>query len=217
MKSIYDVKKIELETIKKIEKTNEGCSVRKINSNYIYPYTLVTVLVDKPYLKIIPNNTLNDKYEIFKIDIDDIEYYGIEGEKYREQVISGGGSGKIDIGGAIIGGLIAGEAGMILGGARKVEEIKSHTVEHDTRHTKLSFMINGERKYMTFSLNLYQYLYDNIPEKDYEVVITKNKNKYIYGENDDKKKLEKLKELYNLNLITKEEYEEKRNEILKNI
>ena len=158
--------------------------------------------------------------KVTKIKIDDIEHFQEEGEVYREQVISGGGSGKINVGGAIVGDIIAGPAGMIIGGQRKVNEIKSETVTHDTRKVVLTYFINKKSKYrgkIVFNKNIKQFLLDNIPEKEYSIVEL-NKKKELIKDNskniNTKDKIKELNEMLEEKLITKEEFEKKKKELL---
>lgn len=167
-----------------------------------------------------PNLTIQDLH-IIKIKLDDIEFFQEEGEVYREQVISGGGSGKINVGGAIVGDILAGPAGMILGGQRKVEEIKSETVTHDTRKIVLSYFLNKKskiRRKLFFSKDIKQFFSDNIPEKEFSIVELNKKKKLVDNNNNAnssvKDKMKELNEMLKENLITQEEYDEKKKALL---
>ena len=166
------------------------------------------------YPIIIRNNKENVK--IIKIPFESITYFAHEGDIYREQVISGGGSGDINYEGAIVGGLIAGSAGMVVGGQRKVNEVTSKTVEHDTRKIRLLYTDKDGNKSLYFPHDCYDFFLDCFPEKDYEVVTTNKKKKHIKV-NDEVSLKEKIKELKNMleeGLITQEEYDEKRKKLL---
>ena len=159
------------------------------------------------------NNTIKNKdINIFDISVDDIEYYEVIGEKYREQIISGGGSTGINIGGALLGALIAGDAGMILGGQRKVEEIQTKTVLRDTRCICINYFVNKCRYKLFFPITLLDYLEDNIPEKEKDIVKTKKKNRMVNKSKKDK--LDELESLYKDGVITESEYKESRSNIL---
>lgn len=160
----------------------------------------------------------NNDFKILKIKIKDIEYFKNDGEKYREQKISGGGSTGINVGGAILGSIIAGDAGMILGGQRKVNEITSTTITHDNRKTKFSYFEGKTRKTLYFALEDFEYFQDIIPEKDFDVVSTTRKNKLVKKEESStKKKLKELKELLDEGLIDKEEFDERKKKLLDEI
>lgn len=167
-----------------------------------------------------------EEFKILKIKLKDIEYFKTDGEKYREQKISGGGTTGIDFGGAILGGLIAGAPGMIIGGQRKVQEITSTTITHDTRKTKFSYFEDKQRKTIYFSFNDYEYFQDIIPDKEYDIVNTKRKNKLVKEEKDKtstkkesttKKKIKELKELLDEGLIEQEEFDERKKKLLDKI
>lgn len=159
------------------------------------------------------------EFKILKIKLENIEYFTTDGEKYREQKISGGGSTGVDIGGAILGGIIAGAPGMIIGGQRKVQEITSTTITHDTRKTKFSYFEGKQRKTLYFRLTDFEYFQDTIPDKEHDIVSTKRKNKYVEAEEPAslKKKLKDLKELLDEGLIEQDEYEERKKKLLDNM
>ena len=66
-----------------------------------------------------------------------------------------------------------------------------------------------------FDKDLEQDLIDNIGELEKDIVDTKKKNKMV-NNNSKKAKLEELKELYDDNIISEEEYLESRKKILEN-
>ena len=219
----YNVNQNHLKFIKYLDGASEGCYTTLLNGISSIPNNSdVTVLVKNNRFKVFPsafseenNEKENKNIVIFDISIEDIEYFSIVGEKYREQIISGGGSTNIDLGGAVLGSLIAGDAGMILGGQRKVKEIETKTVVHDTRCLCDSYFSNNKRYKLFFDKDLEQYLIDNIGELEKDIVDTKKKNKMV-NNNSKKAKLEELKELYDDNIISEEEYLESRKKILEN-
>ena len=80
-----------------------------------------------------------DEIKLTTIPSGQIEYFSKRGEIFRENKISGGGGGGSSIGGAVVGSLIAGDAGAIVGSRNKVNAIKSEIIEHDTRETFLNY------------------------------------------------------------------------------
>ena len=100
------------------------------------------------------------------IDFKDVKYYNINGSEREKQVISGGGGGGSSIKGAVVGGLIAGEVGAIIGSRKKTEEIKTSYEKIDDRKLVITFKNGTTKDVRDFSL--YEYLLENIPEKDYE-------------------------------------------------
>lgn len=219
----YNVNQNHLTFIRYLDGASNGFYTTLLNGISSIPNnSIVTVLVKDNRFKVFPmafseenNETENKKIVIFDISIDDIEYFSVVGEKYREQIISGGGSSNINIGGAVLGGIIAGDAGMILGGQRKVKEIQTKTVVHDTRCLCVSYFSNNKRYKLFFDKDLEQYLLDNIGDLEKDIVDTKKKNKMV-NKTSKKDKLEELKELYDEKLISKEEYLESRKKILGN-
>lgn len=219
----YNVNQNHLTFIRYLDGASNGFYTTLLNGISSIPNnSIVTVLVKDNRFKVFPtafseenNETENKKIVIFDIPIDDIEYFSVVGEKYREQIISGGGSSNINIGGAVLGGIIAGDAGMILGGQRKVKEIQTKTVVHDTRCLCVSYFSNNKRYKLFFDKDLEQYLLDNIGDLEKDIVDTKKKNKMV-NKTSKKDKLEELKELYDEKLISKEEYLESRKKILGN-
>ena len=108
------------------------------------------------------------------VDIDDIKYFNLTGEKTERQYISGGGGGGSSIKGAVVGGLVAGEVGAIIGSRKKVDEVKTEYKKVDSRRTMIT-LNNGI--VLDESPSLYELLLSYIPEKDYENYIYNLKNK----------------------------------------
>lgn len=175
------------------------------------------------------------KLDMHSIDLEDILFFTKEGDVQYTTSISGGGGGGSSIGGAIVGGVIAGEAGAIIGSRKKIEEIKSVENKYDSRESVIRYKKDNkilEKRYMGFEI--YEFLFKYIPEKDLlNVQLIKsnsnstddnreNESQYNITESNDRtnnleEKLLKLKELYDKSLIDKEEYEKKRKEIIDSI
>ena len=109
------------------------------------------------------------------IDFKDVKYYNINGSEREKQVISGGGGGGSSIKGAVVGGLVAGEVGAIIGSRKKTEEIKTSYEKIDDRKLVITFKNGTTKDIKDFSL--YEYLLENVPEKDYENYIYNLKSK----------------------------------------
>ena len=161
------------------------------------------------------------------IPVSDIQYFAKEGDVQYTSKISGGGGGGSSISGAIIGGLIAGDAGAIIGSRQKIEEIKTETQTFDSRKTVIRFYKDSEIRSWTFDgFEVYNYLLKTIPEKDLITINLSNNSqnrntesiaKIAAPETDIKKKLRDLKELHEDGLISDAEYESKRSELLSRI
>lgn len=155
-----------------------------------------------------------------EIPVSDIQYYSKEGDVQYTTKISGGGGGGSSISGAVVGGLIAGETGAVIGSRQKVQEVTSETVRHDSRRTLIRYYKDNQINVISYiGFEVYDYLLKKIPEKDL-LTIQLEKNPVVNEKQSSdsiKDKLETIKQLYENELITKEEYEQKRNEILSKI
>lgn len=171
--------------------------------------------------------------QVVEIPLNKIEFYSIEGEEYIEQYVSGGNSGKVNIGGALVGGMLFGTAGAVILGSRKTNEIKTTNRHVDTRVLVLRYFDQeNERRTAFFDKKGWDVLHDLLPQFEREVVIQINRNKVVQntlGNNsaisienntsssDIEARLDKLVKLKEKNLISQEEYEKKRNEILESL
>lgn len=114
-----------------------------------------------------------EKY--FEINLNNINFYRLSGERKYITNVSGGGGGGSSLGGAIIGGAVAGGAGAIIGSRKKIKDIKTTTTTIDNRKTTLSINYNGEEKYLVFnSAVLAEILSVKCPQKDFEIVKMKS-------------------------------------------
>ena len=170
------------------------------------------------------------KIQIEEIPVKDIQYFSKEGDvQYTTRVFGGGGGGS-SVGGAIVGGLIAGDAGVVIGSRKQTEAIKSEVVTHDSRKTIIRYYKENQIFAITYSgFSVYEYLLTKIPEKDLLTIqLNANKNstsvkqveeskKVITAAGNIKEKLETIKNLYDSGLITEEEYAKKKDDILSKI
>ncbi|NBI06620.1 SHOCT domain-containing protein [Senegalia massiliensis] len=156
------------------------------------------------------------------IPLDDIEYFNMRGEVYRENKISGGGvsGGGTSVGGAVAGGLIAGGVGAVVGSRKSVkgDPIKSETITHDNREVLLRINLDSKKYDIIFNNNAYQSLKELIPDKDYESI----KNDYLIDqvnkkENDAIDKIKRLSLLRDEGILTEEEFRFKKKELLDKI
>lgn len=150
-----------------------------------------------------------------KIKLSDIKYYRIVGDKYITTEVTGGGGGGSSIKGAIIGGIIAGEAGAIIGSRIPVESVKSSSSVHDKQNVLM--YSNDSSVILKFNSKVYDVLLNLIPEKEYEYTIleAKETNQNTISDTIDiKSKLKELKSMFEEDLITEEEYNSKKQEIL---
>ena len=156
------------------------------------------------------------------IPVSDIQYFTKEGDVQYTSKISGGGGGGSSLSGAIVGGLIAGDAGAIIGSRKKINEIKTETQTIDSRKTVIRYYKEGAIKTLSFDgYEVYDYLLKKIPQKDLVTIQlsqgAQNIAPKLNSGTDIKKKLVDLKELHDSGLINDEEYETKRRELLSRI
>lgn len=145
----------------------------------------------------------------FTIKLEDIDYYEISGEKHVYSTVSGGGSSA---GGAIVGGLIAGGAGAIIG-SRKGVTSTVHT--DDDRCPYLYFKKDGVSYGSKFSYDDFQTFKKVIPEYDYKTKTTENAiNKSKEPKESISEQLRQLKVLLDDGIITQEEFDCKKKQIL---
>mgnify|MGYP004645848059 CR=1 FL=1 len=143
------------------------------------------------------------------VDLDDIYFFAKEGELTTNITASGGGS---DIGRAIIGGILAGNAGAIIA-SRKETKVETTTI--DTRKTVLYYK-GGQ---LTFAPGDYAALMKLIPDKEISAVqrIAAQKAVQQSTANTATDRLRSLKEMLDADLITSEEYEAKKAKILEDL
>lgn len=161
-----------------------------------------------------------NKYET--ISVSDIQYFSKEGDIQYTTKVSGGGGGGSSLTGAIVGDLLAGEAGAIIGSRKQVQDIKSESVAHDSRQTLIRYYRGSQLLVISYDgFDVYNYLLKKIPEKDLlsiQLKLTVQSIENKIGEIDNvEEKLFKIKRLYENDLISKEEYENKKTEILSKI
>lgn len=175
------------------------------------------------------NNTINflncitvggNNHSYVEIPVSSIKAYKLEGESHYVSNVSGGGGGGRSIGGAIIGGAIAGPVGAIVGGRKKNKEIKTETIHIDNRKTLLYFVADNKEQCESFNgTTLYEFLLKKCPEKEFAVAAnqTHKAERDIKDSDMMAKRMKELKNLYDLNLISQEEYDKKRSEIISEI
>lgn len=164
------------------------------------------------------------------IKLKNIEYYKVEGTSQYVSYVKGGGA---NLAGAIYGGILGGGAGAVVG-SKVNTDIKTDIVKKDDRKLFLYYYVNGVLtneeivcEDIDFVLSM---LREWIPEKEYSHIISKNTNNFIENEilpqtnlpkvekqasvvNHSYAELKELKELLDLGIITKEEFERKKCEI----
>lgn len=158
------------------------------------------------------------------IPIDNIVSFQSSGSvEHSTTVIGGGGQGGgVNTKSAVVGGLLFGAAGAIIGAQKGTEicinPIESTVVEHDNRKT--IFTIKNENEEIEIKTLPYYYaeiLTKVIPEKDFNVLSITNNTKTQSSESPEKNliyEMTQLKELLDMNLITQEEFDAKKKQVL---
>ena len=182
-------------------------------------WTTLTTLNFHTKINLNQYSVSRDINSIWKLSIplSDIESFSLQGEIYRENKITGGGS---SLSGAIIGGVIAGDTGAVIGSREKVE---SKLITHDERRVDLNYFENGNRKTLIFDLDALQVFEDLIPEKNATIVSALKTETVLQTElqktisNSVTEQIRKLAELKDEGILTEEEFSEKKKELLSNI
>lgn len=162
----------------------------------------------------------------------DIAYYKVEGTTQYVSDVKGGGA---NVAGAVYGGIIAGGAGAVVG-SQVGTEIKTDIVRKDDRRLFFYYTKDGVLKNEEIITDNIDYvlslLREWMPDKEYSYVVANNNKspmseskalphndtprieaqatpvKHSYAE------LKELKELLDLGIITQEEFDRKKREIL---
>lgn len=119
-------------------------------------------------------NPINIEENIIPIMYDKIKYYTKDGTiSYTNEIVNNGKN--ISISGAVLGGLIAGEAGAIIGSKKDMNKIENVTVKHDETHTYIYFEKYNEIKLANIEGNeFYQRILHLMPEKEYHYILNKH-------------------------------------------
>ena len=159
------------------------------------------------------------KEELKKIKIEDILYYRVYNQKDTIAEINGGdgwiSGGGSNLGGAILGGIVAGTPGAIIGSREQVKG-KINAVKTSTRTINNSFIIlKTKTKTIELVYTSIEALEALIPEKDYDRIISsKEKVQETNTQDDVVTEIRKYKALLDEGIITEEEFEKLKKKIL---
>lgn len=120
---------------------------------------------------------LDIKGRALLIKYDKIKYFTKDGSiSYTNEIVNKGKN--ISVSGAIIGGVIAGEAGAIIGSRKDMGKIENVTVKHDDVYTYVYFEQNEKIKLAEIKgAEFYQIILRLMPEKEYNYILSeKEKN-----------------------------------------
>ncbi len=144
-------------------------------------------------------------------------------QKYSTTEITGGGGtvGGSSLKGAIVGGVVAGGAGAVIGSRKeaKIDPIKTHTTVYEEAEVCIKYRdFDGNLKeVLANSRDVFDALKKLIPEKEYAYILSQNRiqpQQTIEEKSSIEDRLVKTKELLEKGLISQEEYEKKRQDIL---
>lgn len=150
--------------------------------------------------------------------------------------------GKVSAGAAALGGLLFGPMGMAMGSMLSYKpaeytppitipssfDMSSEITKIDERSVILNYYSEQHKQYMDIELpqDIYNFMQTYLPDKKYAIVIEKEKQNAVAaaqpaitanGEDTSIQRLTKLKQLYEMELITETEYLERKKEILAEI
>lgn len=149
-----------------------------------------------------------------KIPLDKVQYFHMEGDVQTYTEVSGGGSTGTNVKGAVVGGLVAGQAGAVIGSRPSIEPVHTTTHTNDNREV---FLVYYDENNQLRNLKIYRWDYDKlkafIPEKEYSFVVAQAQ-KAPEKKDDPKERLTKLNDLLKDGLITQEEFDKKKEKIL---
>ncbi len=168
--------------------------------------------------------------DVWFLPIDNIVFFTKDGAvTYTNKVNYKSDGNNTSISGAVVGGLIAGDAGAIIGSRKEPDiSITNTTEEHDDVRVYLYYIdetSNSTKSMELLSNGAYRYLVQTIPEKEYSVVQQsivasqrEEKGQIAETENDSiEGSLQKLKNLYDKGLIDEKEYKSKKEDILRQL
>lgn len=163
---------------------------------------------------------------IITIPLERILYYQEKGDISYSTSVSGGGatSKGVSIAGAMAGKLMFGNVGALIGSqvgtGIDIEEIQSETIEHDNRYIVFRYIdLEGKTVENKFPYEYIEVFSTMIPEKEYShIQLEKSTNttpvKVSSNSSIPVEELKKLKELLDIGIITYEEFDAKKKQLL---
>ena len=153
-----------------------------------------------------------DDIHLISIPFDSIEYYNVTGEKRTETKVQSKNAG-VNVKGAIIGGAIAGDAGAVLGGMHNKNTIDSKTKQIDERTVDVFYKAQGQVKKLKLGISAYPLFEEWIPAKEYSYYIASAQTSSADTKNEFDA-IKNYKELLDAGIITQEEFDKKKKELL---
>lgn len=175
----------------------------------------------------VTDNVLAPSQIINRIPIQNIEYYLEKGDISFSTSVSGGGGGKANIKGAVVGGLLFGTAGALVGSHTgkdaRIQSVSSEAVEHDMRYVVLRYRdANNKIVDEEWDYACYAAFSELIPEKEYSYVQLHSANQQPAPKANQAPgegsipfdELVKLKQLLDMGVITQEDFEATKKKLL---
>ena len=213
----------------KLPENNHFCAMRQGNNLVMYEnfnpefHFDEKIQYTKDILQEIKKSGDENLFMITTIPLENILSYQLIGNIEHTTITSGGGGGggQPNLYGAVIGGLLFGGAGAIIGSQTgiHINPIKSDIVENDSRVTILNLK-NSEGQAEIRELPYYysEVFMKVIPEKEFNFIQAQNTPTQRQTQNAPARniveEIKQLKELLDLGLITQEEFDAKKKQIL---
>lgn len=156
-------------------------------------------------------------FDVLKIPAERIIYYQLNGNIQYTTHISGGGSNNVaNLAGAVIGDIFLGTAGALAGSKIGDQGLTSSTQEHDGRYVVLKYKDeNNKITEKNYPFEIFEVFNKLIPDKEYNFVSINNNNVNELEQNISfADELRKYKALLDDGIITQEEFEAKKKQIL---
>lgn len=153
------------------------------------------------------------------INIDDVQYFKFEGNMNVAHDVHGSGGG-VNVDGAIVGGMLFGGAGAVIGSGLGTDiSVSTNIIEYDNRFINLIYQ---DKTRTTKSISLPYAMKDALmtimPEKEFSYIQLNNKPKEEpkadIGIDDQIEAIKKLKDLLDVGVLTQEEFDAKKKQIL---
>ena len=154
---------------------------------------------------------LPEDIRIIIINRAEIQHYKLAGQERAETKVQSTNDG-VNVKGAIVGGIIGGDAGAIIGSQHNKGRIYSYSEHFDERYVEIYYQQNGSTYKLKLSAKAYSLLEQWFPEKDYEYVVSANQT--VVNTSDRFDEIKKYKELLDNGIISNEEFEIKKKELL---
>lgn len=158
----------------------------------------------------------------FKVNLDRIEMYTLDGSIQYISKVNNTGK-KVSLSGAVVGGVLAGPAGMIVGATKDRNDITTDVEEKDNRKVYIYYrdkndeikMFNVQKTFFCEYFNFDEFIKKELPTKsDTYLSSHKNNGEEEIDKETVKDKLVKLKILYEDGLIDEDEYKNTKKELL---